>query len=310
MWFVSTANLRALLRLCCALLLHINSLSATSSRTQLEDDLKLLVTLNHNDHQDQLHAHRFDDNELFYGPVQLHCAEITSDTPQPGNDEMTPEISTVVNWTAPGWAHETTAAGLSVRSMSKVFVSTVVHELTHKGNGLSLGMKLSDLFPECAGSTHLLRDTTLKSFMSMESPLDHRVDMIFSAQHVNQHESQYGAPGTHPCELQNLSHQQCVRQLLCPLYSAEDVLQAYAENPQHFGPERRFVLADAEIVDTRCVDDAAEFASQCSDWALNGFCYKNPAFMLAKCPRTCKVCEIVSNSSCTDAAWCPRTLQK
>ena len=82
-----------------------------------------------------LNASSFDKSPNFYGPLQLHCAQLQHNTPTDDDVEDNNEAGddriyrTVVNWTTPGWAPEGTEAALSIRSMTKAFVSAAVLEL-------------------------------------------------------------------------------------------------------------------------------------------------------------------------------------
>lgn len=143
--------------------------------------------------------------------------------------------------------------------------------------------------------------------------------------------------GTHPCELQNMTHVQCVREFICPIYAEEDVIQATKRFPHLFALDDagadseqtrkaagskhspRFVKTSAPIVDTRCgSDDNAVFRGNCPKWATQGFCHENPAFMLANCPKSCHVCSFTRSNNnddddtaapCKDAEWCAKAVQ-
>eukprot|EP00750_Incisomonas_marina_P029188 INCI7064.3.p1 GENE.INCI7064.3~~INCI7064.3.p1 ORF type:complete len:618 (+),score=85.04 INCI7064.3:299-2152(+) len=293
--------------------------SSASQFDSLADGLRRLLTKGQDQVVDPLLISSFDASDVFYGPVQVHCAETSVQNPN--------VLNTVVNWSSPGWAPEGTEAALSIRSMSKVFVSAVVLELVQRFDGLNLESQLSEFFPECATPRNLLRDATVEQLLNMESALDRRSVAFFSRDHVDWPEGLVGAPGTHPCELQNMTHTECVRDFICPMYAEEDVIQATKQFPHLFalqtnseaeqtlnttGEAPRFVKTSAPIVDKRCSEDNPAFRGSCPKWATQGFCHENPAFMLANCPRTCHVCSFIrSNASpCKDAKWCANAAQQ
>lgn len=161
--------------------------SSASHFDSLAEELKRLLTKGQNQGVDPLLISSFDASREFYGPVQVHCAETSIRNPG--------VLTTVVNWSSPGWAPEGTEAALSIRSMSKVFVSAVILELVQRFDNLNLESQLSEYFPECATPENLLRNSTLEQLLNMHSALDRRSVAFFSRDHVDWPEGLVGAPG-------------------------------------------------------------------------------------------------------------------
>jgi hypothetical protein len=260
-----------------------------------------------------LNASNFEANDLFYGPVHVECAELVA-AAMPDSDTSGATVSdarTVVDWSAPGWAPEGRDAGLSVRSISKVFANVVVLELAERGAGPQLTTRLADVFPECGSSPdNLLHDATLEQLLNMATRMDLRTAAFEATAHPQFPEAVYSAPDTHPCELAGLpSHGDCVRRLICPAYGHHDIVEAVRRAPESFGPGGPFALTSAPFVDTVCAaEDNPEFRTRCSRWASQGFCHTNAAFMLASCSATCKVCSFMGppgTPPCQDAPDCP-----
>jgi hypothetical protein len=241
--------------------------SATPVHSTVLNQLRTLLTEGHEAGIHALNASQFELNDAYYGPVQLECAELLAVPEETSGNTDDLDIKTVLSWSAPGWAPEGIDAGLSIRSITKMFVNTVLLELERSGFGPKRSTRLVDYFPECKQEGNLLLEATVEQLMNMQTNLDHRTGAFFSSDNIHFPEGRFSAPTTHPCELAGMSHEECVRKLICPAYSHVDVHEAVRMNPKSFGDNGPFVLTKAHFKDTRCANDSVNFENNCSRFA-------------------------------------------
>lgn len=312
---LSVRSLRGCISIVCTLLCVVptlyaaeESFAASPNHALVLEQLKNILIQGREDGIHLLNASQFELNNEFYGPVQLECAELSTGSAESESTTLKSQdtIETVLSWSAPGWAPEGINAGLSIRSITKFFVNVALLELEKSGVGPSRNALVKDFFPECAQDGNLLKEATVEQLMHMLTKLDYRTHAFDASTNLEFPESKWGAPGSHPCELAGISHADCVRKLICPAYSHTNVFEAVRMNPDVFGSNGLFTFTKAPFIDARCGGDSDMYKELCPQWALYGYCHKNPAFMLAKCAGSCRVCDIVldGDNLCADSAEC------